>query len=118
MRDVFVHEARLALSPDDDERALGAAVTVALCGHWEHSGGCRWPHLSTATRHDDSAMSLRTVFAADPEHEPVVRERIARALDAGRLDSPGGTTEWSVLQQGSAAPTAEDRAWAEDQQRE
>jgi hypothetical protein len=19
-------------------------VTVALCGHWEHDGECRWPH--------------------------------------------------------------------------
>ena len=36
MRDTFAHDAVLALAPGADERAPGAAITVALCGHWDH----------------------------------------------------------------------------------
>ena len=31
-------EAELLLADDTDPAAPGAAVTVALCGHWEHEG--------------------------------------------------------------------------------
>jgi hypothetical protein len=37
----FVHEATVELADDADPRALGGAITVALCGHWEHDGACR-----------------------------------------------------------------------------
>src|SRR5215207_9908722 len=40
MRQSFAHEAVLALGDEADERAPGAAVTVALCGHWEHEPPC------------------------------------------------------------------------------
>lgn len=35
---------RVLLDAGGDPRALGGAVTAALCGHWEHDGRCRWPH--------------------------------------------------------------------------
>ena len=37
----FVHEADLWLAGGVDPAAVGAAVTAALCGHWEHEGPCR-----------------------------------------------------------------------------
>ena len=36
----------IRLEPGADKRAPGGAVTVALCGHWDHEGPCRWPHRS------------------------------------------------------------------------
>jgi hypothetical protein len=36
MRQAFAHEAVLVMEPDADVRAPGAAVAVALCGHWDH----------------------------------------------------------------------------------
>src|SRR5688572_4713476 len=42
----FTYQATVELD-EGDVRAIGAAVTVALCGHWEHEGPCRWPHLTT-----------------------------------------------------------------------
>jgi hypothetical protein len=36
MREAFAHEAVLVMEPDADMRAPGAAITVALCGHWDH----------------------------------------------------------------------------------
>lgn len=44
MREAFVHEATIELDSDADQQAPGAAVTVGLCGHWEHQGACHWPH--------------------------------------------------------------------------
>jgi hypothetical protein len=37
-RTAFVHEAHLELEPGTDPAAVGAAVTTALCGHWEQKG--------------------------------------------------------------------------------
>jgi hypothetical protein len=37
----FVHEATVELADGADPRALGGAITVAQCGHWEHDGACR-----------------------------------------------------------------------------
>jgi hypothetical protein len=69
----------LHLEPDADPCAPGAIVTVALCGHWEHEGACRWPHNS---RIDDSGepARLRTVAIVDDESRADVLHRIEDAL--------------------------------------
>jgi len=35
-RQVYIYEAELDLVPGADPRAPGGAVTVALCGRWDH----------------------------------------------------------------------------------
>ncbi|HUR34612.1 MAG TPA: hypothetical protein VM032_12505 [Vicinamibacterales bacterium] len=80
----FVHEAELRLADDVDPRAVGAAVTVALCGHWEHDGPCRWPH-----QNEVGDGLFRTLFVCDAGEEPEVRARISSAL--------GGTPQWRVV---------------------
>jgi len=40
MRQAFAHDVVLAMEPDDDERAPGAAVTAELCGGWDHPPPC------------------------------------------------------------------------------
>jgi hypothetical protein len=47
MRVAFVQEASLALDGDADRQAPGAAVTVALSGHWEHAA----PSLAASDGH-------------------------------------------------------------------
>ena len=108
MREPFVQAATLDLDAGADPAALGGAVTVALCGHWEHDGACRWPHHS---RVEDVAGSfeLRTVFLAGPDEEADVRERIGAALAGGSLEGPDHrVSRWRVLGNRSADLTPAD----------
>jgi len=84
MDDVAAHvlEAEVALDAPTDPAAVGAAVTVALCGHWEHEGPCRWPHNNAITTGDEPAR-FRTLFVADDASSGEVRGRIERALRDG-----------------------------------
>ncbi|KRF24152.1 hypothetical protein [Phycicoccus sp. Soil803] len=74
-----------------DPAALGGAVTVALCGHWEHDGPCRWEHLTTSEADGDGAV-VTVSFDASTEDEQQVRDLIRSALAAGSLVGPDGTT--------------------------
>lgn len=81
---------------DGDPAALGGAVTVALCGHWEHEGPCRWEHL-TESRSDGDDVVVTVWFDAVAEDEAEVRERIRTALAAGSLAGPDDTmTRWRL----------------------
>jgi hypothetical protein len=42
MGQAFAHEASLMIAPDGDDGAAGAAITVALCGHWGTRRVARW----------------------------------------------------------------------------
>jgi hypothetical protein len=98
----FVHEATLAPAGEFDDRAPGGAITVALCGHWEHEGSCRWPHYTYAER-VGKAVRIRTLFACDSEDERDVRDRIESALRAGSIKGDDGAiSTWSVLSVGPA----------------
>jgi hypothetical protein len=77
--EAFVVEASLALDPACDPRAPGGAVTVELCGRWDHDGPCRWPHNSAL----DDTGTFRTLFVASSSEAPTVASRIEHALRAG-----------------------------------
>ena len=97
----WVHEADIELLEDTDPRAVGAAVTVALCGHWEHEGPCRWPQYNDFV----AADRFRTLFVCDEDEEPEVRTRIRGAL--------GGATEWRVMAERSRPVAEAERSLAE-----
>jgi hypothetical protein len=100
MLQAYVHAARVQLAPESDEAAPGGAVTVALCGHWQHDGPCRWPH-HTAVERVEGALEVRTVVVSDAADEPGVRERIDDALESGEQDGPDGrTSTWILLTSG------------------
>jgi hypothetical protein len=106
----YVHTARARLEPGGDPAALGGAVTVGLCGSWEHDGPCIWPHHS-ATGAADGLTTLRTVFRARPQHEGEVRRLLEAALGTGRQSGPDGSaTDWELLDSGPAEPTADEKA--------
>lgn len=96
MRQTFAHEALLAMESDADVGALGAAITKALCGHWEHQQPCPLaPHHSDATRVSDGVY-LRVLFATEPDLEETVRRRIEAALSQGHLVGPEGDVVWRL----------------------
>lgn len=97
VRQAFVHDAVVIMEDDGDERAPGAAITVALCGHWEHEPPCPLaPHRTDAQRSGDE-VRLRVLFAAEPTAEAEVRRRIEAALSQAGLTGPdGGSTRWQL----------------------
>ncbi len=107
MRQAFVHDAVVTMAPGGDLRAPGAAITVALCGHWEHEPPCPLaPHHTEARRTEDQGsgdqgsgdqVQLRVLFAAEPAAEAEVRGRIEAALAESRLTGPDGVaTRWQL----------------------
>ena len=110
----YVHRAVVDVGPEADEGAPGAAVTVRLCGHWQHDGRCRWPHHTAVADRSGSRVTVRTVFVCDAAEADDVRRDIAAALAGGRLDVVGGgcgEQSWKVVEQGPADPDDDERGW-------
>jgi hypothetical protein len=95
----YVHEARLRLAEQADPDAVGAAVTIELCGSIDHAGGCRWPHNSTVVELDGADAVFRSVFVAPPAESEEVHDRIARALRS--------SDQWVVVSDGER-PVSDD----------
>jgi hypothetical protein len=86
-----VYEATLELSNGIDPAEVGAAVTVELCGHWEHGGPCRWPH-NNCIETDEGAARFRTLFVAPSAEAQEVHDRIELALRSA--------ADWTVVTSG------------------
>ena len=102
MRQAFAHDAVVRLDAGD-LRAIGAAVTAALCGACDHAPPCPLaPHYTSAADTGDEAR-IRVLFACEPSAESGVRDTIVAALRAGELDGPDGVrTRWTL---GAASPS-------------
>lgn len=113
MRAVFAHDAVLAMESDQDRRAPGGAITLALCGSWEHEPPCPLaPHHTSAER-DGDVVRLRVLFAAEGGDEAEVRRRIAEALAAGEAATPDGdVVRWRLTAEapGEVRPDERDHA--------
>lgn len=105
MPDAFVHETVLSMAAGADDRAPGAAVTVALCGAVEHEPPCPLAPHFTSTDRSGGGLSVRVLFVTAPENEGEVRQRIDAALHA-----PGGG--WRVHESRSGLPTPEEQRQA------
>ena len=102
MRESFAHDAVLAMDADGDVRAPGAAITFALCGHWEHEPPCPLAPHHTAAERVGEEVRLRTLFAVEPAREAEVRDLIRDALAAGSLVGGDGLkSRWRLR---SSAP--------------
>jgi hypothetical protein len=102
------------MAPDADVRAPGGAITVELCGSWEHEPPCRLaPHHSSARRIGEE-VRVRTLFAAEPGTEEAIRRRIETALRRGVVTGPDGvTTRWDLIGSGATAVLSEESVQAE-----
>jgi hypothetical protein len=108
-----VHRAVLALSPGADRAAPGGAVTVALCGSWEHPPPCPLAPHHTAAHRSGEEVRLRILFAAEPDDEQQVRAAIAEALARGAGDRPdGGRTTWRLVSAAASEVRPEEREHA------
>ena len=105
---LLAHEFSLRLGPDDDPRALGGAVTQALCGHWDHEGPCRWPHRTDSTACADGSTTTRVLFRCAPRDEAEVRRRIVAAVRRGWLDGPEGRSAWTLEREQPTAVTPDE----------
>lgn len=81
---------------DADSHAPGAAITAALCGHWDHQPPCPLAPHHTYAHRTGSEVWLRILFATDPDLEMTVRQRIESALSHGKLRHSNGTTQWRL----------------------
>jgi hypothetical protein len=100
-RQAHAHDATVRVDHDGDPAAIGAAITVALCGHWEHDGPCPIAPHHTSWHHDPNAgaiVHVRTLYAVtDEEHDDAVG-RLRDGLAIGTLTGPDGrTTSWRLL---------------------
>jgi hypothetical protein len=97
-RAAYAHDALLDLDPGGDEAAAGGAITVALCGSWSHEPPCPLAPHHTRTHKSGAEVTLRLLFAAEPEDEERVRALVHEALDRGWGDSPEGErTTWRLV---------------------
>ena len=96
------------MEPGADERTPGAAVTAALCGHWEHDPLCPLaPHFTQADRVDEK-LHVRVLFAAELEADADVRRRIELAISGGWQLPDGLTTPWVLLGSGPGEVSADE----------
>jgi hypothetical protein len=98
VRQVFAHDAVVTMGAGSDVGAPGAAITVAVCGHWEHEPPCPLAPHHTAAERDGDVVRLRVLFAADPSDEPEVRRRIDDALASSQIETPDGAlARWRLV---------------------
>ncbi|UEL28809.1 hypothetical protein [Pseudarthrobacter sp. L1SW] len=110
MPGIYVHEATVLMDAGSGTGAPGAAITVALCGSWQHPPPCPLAAHHTAAQRDGETVTLRTIFTADPQREAEVRRRIDGALAHGSQAGPDGTVvRWTLVAAGPAGLTAEER---------
>jgi len=97
-RAAYAHDAVLDLDPGGDDGAPGAAITVALCGSWSHEPPCPLAPHHTKAHRSGSAVTLRLLFATEPENESRVRALVQEALARGWGDGPDGArTTWELV---------------------
>ena len=113
MRTAYAHEAVLVLEACTDQRAPGGAITTALCGTWTHLGPCPLSPHYTSTRLDGRRLVVRVLFAAEPDDEQAVRQRIVAALSRGRSTTLApAETGWQLVHHRAEEVTAGEREHA------
>lgn len=106
----FVHEVRVILGAGADPEVIGAAVTEALCGDWDHQPPCRWPH-HTSIDAEAGFTVARTVFLARRREAEEVRRRIDVRMSDGRLVGPDGRpSAWQHMRSGGVPPSPDEYA--------
>ena len=105
VRKAFAHDALLILDDGTDERAIGGAVTVALCGELDHEPPCPVAPHHTTLKGRGARRRVRVLFAT--EDEAVVRRTIDAALGCGEFLGPDGATHRWVLRSSSPGAVAD-----------
>ncbi|MBO9533567.1 MAG: hypothetical protein J7513_11410 [Solirubrobacteraceae bacterium] len=100
-RIAHAHNATVRVDGQGDPAAIGGAITVALCGHWEHDGPCPIAPHHTSWHHDPNAgaiVHVRVLYAVTDEERDDALQRLREGLGLGTLTGPDGrTTRWHLL---------------------
>jgi hypothetical protein len=82
MRSAYVHTATLQLGAGTDPAAVGA-VTVELCGHWDHEGDCRRPHNNeiSVVGIDALCRTVRRAVLGGERGAPTNRQPLRTSVD-------------------------------------
>jgi hypothetical protein len=113
-RRAFVHDAVVAVQTGSSPNAPGGAITLALCGSWDHPPPCALaPHFVTNTSAGET-LTLRVLFATEPVNEKRVRSLIGEALAAGRLQGPDGVAHWQLRSESAGEIRADEKDHAAD----
>ena len=98
MRSPFAHQAEVDMAAGGDAAALGGAISVQVCGSWDHPGPCPLAPHHTELETEGDRVRLRVLFATEPENEDEVRRRIRAALATGTQVGPDGhTSTWQLV---------------------
>lgn len=102
------------MAPDAELNGPGGAVTLALCGAFDHPPPCPVaPHATRADRGADG-VAVRVLFATEADREAEVRALIDRALAAGSCAGPdGATTTWTFRSSAPGTVAESERAHAD-----
>lgn len=99
-RTTYAHNGTVRLTTGDAD-AIGAAITVALCGTWNHDGPCPLAPHHTSWHPDPNTPAIihtRTIYAVEPHRHEDARTRIREGLATGKLIAPdGATATWRLL---------------------
>lgn len=113
VRQAYAHDAVVVLQSDEGANAPGGAITIKLCGHWDHPPPCPLAPHDVASSMAGEILTLRVLFATEPANEQRVRSLIDEALATGRLTGPDGRiATWQLRSAvpGSVRPEEEDHA--------
>ncbi len=109
-RSAFVHEAVLTMPDGADECGPGGAITLALCGSWEHPPPCPLAPHQTSVEPTEHGLRVRTLFVAEPGREPEVRRLIEGALARRHHRGPDGAeADWVVVSCGPGSVASGER---------
>jgi hypothetical protein len=96
-RQAYAHDAVVTMQPGGSPNALGGAITVALCGHWDHQPPCPLAPHYVSTLPDGETLAVRILFATEPANERRVRALIGEALATGQMTGPDvGVAMWQL----------------------
>jgi len=113
VRTAFAHDAVVDVEYDTDLSGPGGAVTLALCGAFDHPPPCPVaPHATRADR-QPGGVAVRVLFATEAVREAEVRRQIDEALAGGTCAAPDGTrTHWTLRSSAPGSVTESERAHA------
>ena len=110
VRTAFAHDAVVDMDDDADLTGPGGAVTLALCGSFDHAPPCPLaPHHTQIERTGDQAQ-VHTIFATEPSLESEVRQHIDQALARGSRETPTGEVAyWQLMTSGAGMVQSNER---------
>lgn len=108
MREPFALEAPVVLEAGADVRALGGAVTLALCGAFQPPGPCPLAPHRTGVAAGTDATEARVIGACDPDRLDGVLAIGRAALASGAVTDPSGVEQHRRLLEAHPGEVRED----------